>query len=306
VLRPIIFGSKSLTKSQLNYGAPKLEMYAVFYFIEKFHSYLAGREFTLRVDNQALSWLKTYSMDQAMIGRWIARLDQYNFKVVHRPRTQHRNADGLSKRTNDYVHRERIAEKMPQVREGFSFMTQKEFDELPTLPYINKHGHFIPDHPELPPEAKASQPLLYILTKQDEQTRKLSGPDSDIPWYPAVQWENTPATTDHEKPTRVMSITADAPAADIYRQDRNYATLPEDCKQHVKALREAETELHEHHSTVRGLAELHLAQSRDLLLTALRKLLDGEELDESAFPGGTRVRTSILSPEERSIVCQPK
>ena len=42
VLRPIDYGSKSLTKKQLNYGAPKLEMYAVFYFIEKFHSYLAG------------------------------------------------------------------------------------------------------------------------------------------------------------------------------------------------------------------------------------------------------------------------
>ena len=58
ILQPIVYGSKSLTKTQLNYGAPKLEKYAVFYFFEKFHSYLAGREITLRVDNQALSWLK--------------------------------------------------------------------------------------------------------------------------------------------------------------------------------------------------------------------------------------------------------
>ena len=127
ILRPIVYGSKSLTRTQLNYGAPKLEMYAVFYFIEKFHSYLAGREFTLRVDNQALSWLKTYSMDQAMIGRWIARLDQYHFKTIHRPRTQHRNADGLSKRTNDYVHREKIVEALPEVSKGFSFMSQKDY-----------------------------------------------------------------------------------------------------------------------------------------------------------------------------------
>ena len=38
----------------------------------------------MRVDNQALSWLKTNSMDQVMIGRWIARLDQYHFKTIHR------------------------------------------------------------------------------------------------------------------------------------------------------------------------------------------------------------------------------
>ena len=84
IVRPIVYGSKSLTRTQLNYGAPKLEMYAVFYFVEKFHSYLADREFTLRVDNQAMSCLKPCSMDKAMIGRWIARLDKYHFKTVHR------------------------------------------------------------------------------------------------------------------------------------------------------------------------------------------------------------------------------
>ena len=34
ILRPMVYGSKSLTRTQLNYGAPKLEMYAVFYFVE--------------------------------------------------------------------------------------------------------------------------------------------------------------------------------------------------------------------------------------------------------------------------------
>ena len=101
ILRLIVYGSKSLTGRPLNYGAPKLGMYAIFYFIEKFNSYLAGREFTLRVDNHTLSWIKTYSMDDAMIGHWIAHHDQCHFETVHRPRTQHRNADGFSKRTND-------------------------------------------------------------------------------------------------------------------------------------------------------------------------------------------------------------
>ena len=133
VLRPIVHGSKSQTRTKLNYGAPNLEMYAVFYFIEKFHSYLAGREFTLRVDNQALSWLKTYSMDQAMIKRWIARLDQYHFKLVHRPRMQHRKADGFNKRTNDYEHKEKIVETLPEVSKGFSFKSQNEYENLPVV-----------------------------------------------------------------------------------------------------------------------------------------------------------------------------
>ena len=101
-LRPIVYGSKKLTSTQAKYGAPKLEMYAAYYFNLKNHSYLCPRKFTLKIDNQALSWLKTYSMDQAINGRWIVALEKYHFSIEHRPRTQHGNADGLSKRTNDY------------------------------------------------------------------------------------------------------------------------------------------------------------------------------------------------------------
>ena len=70
-LRPIVYGSNTLNATQAKYGAPKLEMYAAYYFILKNHSYLCSRNFILRVDNQALSWLKTYSTDQALIGRLV-------------------------------------------------------------------------------------------------------------------------------------------------------------------------------------------------------------------------------------------
>ena len=39
-LRPIIYGSKKLTTTQAKYGAPKLEIFAAYYFIVKNHSYL--------------------------------------------------------------------------------------------------------------------------------------------------------------------------------------------------------------------------------------------------------------------------
>ena len=232
ILRPpIIYGSKSLTKPQLNYGAPKLEMYAVFYFVEKFHSYLAGREFTLRVDNQALSWFKTYSMDQAMIGRCIERLDQYHFKTIHRPRTQHRNVDELSKRTKDYIHRKQILEKLPEVSEGFNFMSQKDYDDLPTVPYIDKHGRLIPNHPELPAKARARLPLLYILRKK----QKIKGPEEptgDTPWYPQIQWETTPTLEDDERPNRILSITTKVSLAriDTAEPDPTLGEQPAECQ----------------------------------------------------------------------------
>ena len=42
ILRPIVYGSESLTQTQLIHYAPKLEQFAVLYFIENIYSYLAG------------------------------------------------------------------------------------------------------------------------------------------------------------------------------------------------------------------------------------------------------------------------
>ena len=39
--------------------------------MEKYRAYLGSAPFKLRVDNCALAWLKTYSMDQSYIGRCI-------------------------------------------------------------------------------------------------------------------------------------------------------------------------------------------------------------------------------------------
>ena len=137
-LRPmIIYGSKNLTTTQAKYGAPKLEMFAAYYFILKYHSYLCPQKFTLRVDNQALSWLKTYSTDQALIGRWTMTLDRYHFRVEHRTRTQHRNADGLSKRTNDYRCREQQLAQLPATGERCNFLSAEEFDNLPVAPWFD-------------------------------------------------------------------------------------------------------------------------------------------------------------------------
>ena len=54
-LRVIAYGSRILSDAEMIYGALKAEMLAVVYFLEKFCSHLAGRQFTIRMDNQALS-----------------------------------------------------------------------------------------------------------------------------------------------------------------------------------------------------------------------------------------------------------
>ena len=92
VLRPIAYKSKVLSDTEMKYGAPKAEMIAVVTFVEKYRAYLGSEPFKLRVDNRAVSWLKTYSMNQSYIGRWLVRLDGYNLIIEHRTRDKHQNA----------------------------------------------------------------------------------------------------------------------------------------------------------------------------------------------------------------------
>ena len=150
VLRPIAYGSKSLSNTEMKYGAPKAEMFAVFTFVEKYKAYLGSEPFKLRVDNRALSWLKTYSLDQSYIGRWIVRLDGYNMIIQHRTRDKHQNADSLSKKTEFYERQEQREADMPEIKDRFSFMDKKTYDSLTR--WLDKSGKPIEDHPDLPTE----------------------------------------------------------------------------------------------------------------------------------------------------------
>ena len=152
VLRPIAYESKILSDTEKKYGAPKAEMFAVITFVEKYRAYLGSEPFKLRVDNRALSWLKTYSMDQSSIGRWLVRLDGYNMIIENRTRDKHQNADSLSKKTEFYERQEQREADRPEIKDGFSFMDKETYDSLPLTIWLDKSGKPIEDHPEVPKE----------------------------------------------------------------------------------------------------------------------------------------------------------
>ena len=311
-LRPITYGSKKLTTTQAKYGAPKLEMFAAYYFIVKNHSYLCPRKFTLRVDNQALSWLKTYSTDQALIGQWIMTLDKYHFRVEHRPRTQHRNADGFSKRTNDYRCREKQLAQLPAAGERWNFLSAEEFDNLPVAQWFDLQGRVIPNHPDLPAhlqnlEPKAPDQALRVLrraqraNRREQQAKALAAPLPPMPppvlqphedFYPNYpeDWIDvtTEASEDYLLPTHAVNV----PSRTIYSvAGANTATLQNtlfDVRESIMALKDIDTELHEHTHTVHGIKNSVLAQSRDVHELALKKLVQCESIDNDVFPENVR------------------
>ena len=155
VLRPIASGSKVLSNTEMKYSAPKAEMFAVITFVENYRAYLGSALFKLRVDNRALAWLKTNSMDQGYVGRWIVRLDGHHMIIEHRIHDKQQNADSLSEKTDFYEGLEEKQANQAQIKYGFSFLDKNTYDKLPLTRWLDKSGHPIPGHPEAPVETAA-------------------------------------------------------------------------------------------------------------------------------------------------------
>ncbi|XP_045124905.1 uncharacterized protein LOC123512544 [Portunus trituberculatus] len=79
-------------------GTVLSQLLAVVKALEHFHPYLYGAEFTVRTDHAALQWLKSLKVPEGQLARWLDRLEQFNYRVVHRPGRVHGKADALSRR----------------------------------------------------------------------------------------------------------------------------------------------------------------------------------------------------------------
>ena len=97
VERVIAYASTALSASQINYCTTHRELLAVVRMIQRFRHYLWGRKFTIRSDHSSLRWLLNYKDADGMLARWLAKLQEFDFHIEHRPGRFHGNADGLSR-----------------------------------------------------------------------------------------------------------------------------------------------------------------------------------------------------------------
>ena len=84
--------------------------------------------------------------------------------IEHRMRDKHQNADSLNKKTEFYERLEQKQANQAEIKEGFSFLDKETYEALPLTRWLDKSGHPIPVHPELPVEKAAE---IKILSKKD-------------------------------------------------------------------------------------------------------------------------------------------
>ncbi len=120
IKRVIAYTSKTLSDTQRRYCTTNKELLVVVMAIELFQYYLTGRHFTVVTDHASLTWLRNFKEPDGMVARWTARLQPFDFAIVHRPGKHHSHADGLSRRTSRPCKREACPECKPLRRENMS------------------------------------------------------------------------------------------------------------------------------------------------------------------------------------------
>ncbi len=69
------------------------ECYALIWGIMYFSQYLHQTPFLLRTDHKSLEWLTTVLDAYGRRGHWIAMLQDFQFKIIHRIGSKHLNVE---------------------------------------------------------------------------------------------------------------------------------------------------------------------------------------------------------------------
>jgi len=80
----ICYLSRSLSKQERIYTTTERECLALVWAIEKLRPYIEGVPFTVITDHYSLKWLQGLKDPSGRLARWSVKLQQYNYKVIHR------------------------------------------------------------------------------------------------------------------------------------------------------------------------------------------------------------------------------
>ena len=100
--RPIGYVSRALNKAERNYSTLEKEALAIIFGVKKFHQYLYGNKFTIRMDHKPLEGIlsekKGISLQAApRIQRWALTLAAYEYPISYKTGVTNGNADALSR-----------------------------------------------------------------------------------------------------------------------------------------------------------------------------------------------------------------
>lgn len=94
---PVAFASKKLLPRERAYSVIERECLAIVWAIQRFQTYLYGKEFVILTDHEPLSYINSSRMVNGRIMRWSLFLQNYKFRVQMIKGSENMVADYLSR-----------------------------------------------------------------------------------------------------------------------------------------------------------------------------------------------------------------
>lgn len=105
--------SRTLRGPEIAYFTTEKELLSIVWSLQKFRTYLLGREIIIKTDHQALAFIKKSRLTGARITRWSLSIQEYNIKIEYVKGRDNKVADYLSR--IQYSNIQEIEEKSRNV-----------------------------------------------------------------------------------------------------------------------------------------------------------------------------------------------
>jgi len=112
--RPVEYFSRKLRANELNWVIYEKEALALIEAINRWKHYLQTKPFTVKIDNQALSFLKSQKHLSSRQIRWIEFLASFSFDIKH-VKSEHNQSDALSRSDLSHTHLNNMLANMSSV-----------------------------------------------------------------------------------------------------------------------------------------------------------------------------------------------
>ena len=130
----VAFASWELKGGEPKYHSSKLEFLALKWAVtEQFREYVQYQPFTVRTDNNPLTYILTTPNLDALGHRWVAALAGYNMKLVYLKGSDNKIADTLSRLPPEKLNEEAVAELL-----NYAHMSHKPWAETANINVIEE------------------------------------------------------------------------------------------------------------------------------------------------------------------------
>ena len=94
---PICYTSRTLNKAGENNSTTEKELLPIVWSVQRLRQYLLGREFKIRTDHQALTWLFNCKEPSSRLFRWRLMLEGYDYVIEYYKGKDNKAVDALSR-----------------------------------------------------------------------------------------------------------------------------------------------------------------------------------------------------------------